>query len=292
MVKIVTCTGNFRKKQFFKVIDKIFNFFKNKKNYIILLTDEFKGIDLDCYIDSNIEINTFDNCISRSDYIFSIGGDGTILSTVRKLGNKQIPVLGIHIGNLGFLAQTTDINLNKTLDHIIKNDYSIDKRIILSVQINNKETFFALNDAVVDHGSSGRILKSRLTIDEKHSNNYTSDGIIISTPTGSTGYSLSSGGPIIMPDLDVFNITPISSHSLSARPIVISSKSFIKIGFTDDFEDAALTIDGQQRIKLKRSDIITVRKSSHYAHLIMLPFNDYISTLKEKLYWSGASKKD
>ena len=292
MVKIVTCTGNFRKKQFFKVIDKIFNFFKNKKNYIILLTDEFKGIDLDCYIDDNIEIDTFNNCISRSDYIFSIGGDGTILSTVRKLGNKQIPVLGIHIGNLGFLAQTTDINLNKTLDHIIKNDYSIDKRIILSVQINNNEFFFALNDAVVDHGSSGRILKSRLTIDEKHSNNYTSDGIIISTPTGSTGYSLSSGGPIIMPDLDVFNITPISSHSLSARPIVISSKSFIKIGFTDDFEDAALTIDGQQRIKLKRSDIISIRKSSHYANLIILPFNDYISTLKEKLYWSGASKKD
>ena len=292
MVKVITCTGNFRKKQFFKIIDKISDFFKNKKNYIILVTDEFKGIDLDHYIDNNIEINTFDNCISRSDYIFSIGGDGTILSTIRKLGNKQIPVLGIHIGNLGFLAQTTDINLNKTLDHIIKNDYSIDKRIILSVQINNNKFFFALNDAVVDHGSSGRILKSRLTIDEKHSNNYTSDGIIISTPTGSTGYSLSSGGPIIMPDLDVFNITPISSHSLSARPIVISSKSFIKIGFTDDFEDAALTIDGQQRIKLKRSDIISVRKSSHYANLIMLPFNDYISTLKEKLYWSGASKKD
>ena len=178
MVKVITCTGNFRKKQFFKVIDKISDFFKNKKNYIILLTDEFKGINSDYYID-NIEINTFDSCISRSDYIFSIGGDGTILSTIRKLGNKQIPVLGIHIGNLGFLAQTTDINLNKTLDHIIKNDYSIDKRIILSVQINNNENFFALNDAVVDHGSSGRILKSKLTIDGKHSNNYTSDGICL-----------------------------------------------------------------------------------------------------------------
>jgi NAD+ kinase len=292
MVKIVTCTGNFRKKQFFKVIDKIANFFENKKNYVILLTDEFKGIDLDLDINDKIEIDTFENCVSKSDYIFSIGGDGTILSTVRKLGSKQIPVLGIHIGSLGFLAQTTDKNLNKALDCIIKDNYSIDKRIILSVQINNNKTFFALNDAVVDRGSSGRILKSRLTIDEKHSNNYTSDGIIISTPTGSTGYSLSSGGPIIMPELDVFTITPISSHSLSARPIVISAKSFIKIGFTDNFEGAALTIDGQQRIELKRSDIISIRKSSHYANLLMLPFNDYIATLKEKLYWSGASKKD
>ena len=223
--------------------------------------------------------------------IFSIGGDGTILSTVRKLNRNQIPVLGIHIGNLGFLAQCTEDSLLDALNCIKSNDYENEKRIILELEVNNNQKYYALNDIVVDHGSSGRILKTKVYIDENHINDYESDGIIISTPTGSTGYSLSSGGPIITPELDVLNITPISSHSLSARPIVLPSHKNINIKFTDQFIDAAITVDGQERIDLYRESQISIKKASHLAILIKLPFNSYISTLKEKLGWSGKSKE-
>ena len=287
---VITCTGNYRKKQFFDIVNQIAIFFKNHSDYKILLSDEYLSKDIKPSLSKNIIINTFNDCIKDSDLIFSIGGDGTILSTVRKLNRNQIPVLGIHIGNLGFLAQCTENSLLDALNCIKSNDYENEKRIILKLEINNQK-HYALNDIVVDHGSSGRILKTKVYIDKKHINDYESDGIIISTPTGSTGYSLSSGGPIITPELDVLNITPISSHSLSARPIVLSSDKNISIKFTDQFIDAAITIDGQERIDLYRESQISIKKANHLAILVKLPFNSYISTLKKKLGWSGKSKE-
>ena len=255
-----------------------------------MLSDEYLSKDIKPSLSKNIIINTYNDCIKDSDLIFSIGGDGTILSTIRKLNGKQIPVLGIHIGNLGFLAQCTEDSLLDALNCVKSNDYENGKRIILKLEINDQK-HYALNDIVVDHGSSGRILKTKVYIDKKHINDYESDGIIVSTPTGSTGYSLSSGGPIITPELDVLNITPISSHSLSARPIVLSSDKKISIKFTDQFIDAAITIDGQERIDLYRESQISIKKANHLAILIKLPFNSYISTLKKKLGWSGKSKE-
>ena len=177
------------------------------------------------------------------------------------------------------------------MDCIKSSNYKTEQRIILELEIDNNDKYYALNDIVVDHGNSGRILKTKVYIDKKHINDYESDGIIINTPTGSTGYSLSSGGPIITSELDVFNITPISSHSLSARPIVLSSNKHITIGFTDQFIDAAITVDGQERINLSKKSQICIKKANHLAVLIKLPFNNYISTLKEKLGWSGKSKE-
>ena len=139
--------------------------------------------------------------------------------------------------------------------------------------------FYALNDAVIDHGDSGRVLKTKLYISNKHLNNYESDGIIISTPTGSTGYSLSSGGPIISPNLNLLTITPICSHSLSARPIVLPADSLINVKFTDDFLNASLTIDGQERFTLDKNTIVSISKAK------------YLSTLKDKLHWSGNSRE-
>lgn len=125
---------------------------------------------------------------------------------------------------------------------------------------------------------------------DHHINNYEGDGIIICTPTGSTGYSLSSGGPIVHSNLDVITITPISSHSLSARPIVLPSFWNIKVDFPDHFIDASLTIDGQSRINLSKDNIISISKAKFKAKLIVLPFYNYLNTLKEKLHWSGNSR--
>ena len=288
---IITCTGNYRKKQFFDIVNQIAIFFKNHSDYKILLSDEYLSKDIKPSLSKNIIINTFNDCIKDSDLIFSVGGDGTILSTIRKLNANEIPVLGVHIGNLGFLAQCTEDSLLDALNCIKSNNYKKEKRIILELKVDNNKNYYALNDIVVDHGSSGRILKTKVYINKNHINDYESDGIIINTPTGSTGYSLSSGGPIISPELDVINITPISSHSLSARPIVLSSDKIVRIKFTNQFIDAAITIDGQERIDLSQESKISIKKANHSAILIRLPFNSYISTLKEKLGWSGNSKK-
>ena len=287
---VITCTGNYRKSHFFNIVNIIADFFNDKSNYKIFLSNEYLSKDIKPNLSKNIISNNFNDCIQSSDLIFSIGGDGTILSTVRKLHQNQIPVLGIHIGSLGFLAQCTEKTLIEALNCIKSNNYKNDKRIMLELKSDNKK-YYALNDIVIDHGNSGRILKTKVYIDNKHINDYESDGIIINTPTGSTGYSLSSGGPIITPELDVFNITPISSHSLSARPIVLSSEKNISIKFTNEFIDAAITVDGQERIHISKNSSIYIKKANYSALLIKLPFNDYISTLKEKLGWSGNSKE-
>ncbi len=289
---IIACTGNYRKSQFFNVVNSISSYFINNNLDIdIMLSNDFtKELDAPD-LNKTIKVDSFLNCINSSDLVLSIGGDGTILSTIRRIGNNSIPVLGIHIGNLGFLAQATKENIDKALDCLVNKNYKIEARLLLEVKIKNNgnKTYYAFNDVVIDHGNSGRILKSRVYVNGSHINNYESDGIIINTPTGSTGYSLSSGGPIISPNLNVVNITPISSHSLSARPIVLSSDSCIDIKFTEKFNDAALTIDGQERVNLSKEHIISINKAPYNANLIILPFNNYISTLKEKLGWSGNS---
>lgn len=294
-IKTITCTGNFRKEKFFSIINMIADFFDKNgmfDNQIkLMLSDEFTKHVMNENLNKNVQIDTFENCIKCSDLIMSIGGDGTILSTVRKLSENQVPILGIHIGNLGFLAQSTEKTLNEALKCIKEDNYKIQDKFLLKANINNKTTYYhAFNDVVIDHGNSGRVLKTKVYNDNTHINNYEGDGIIISTPTGSTGYSLSSGGPIIHSELDVVTITPISSHSLSARPIILSSKSNIKVNFSDNFIDASLTIDGQTRINLKKSDEIFISKSKLYAQIVVLPFYNYFTTLKEKLHWSGNSR--
>ena len=294
-LKKITCTGNFRKEKFFKIVDIISNYFDAahlSRDFKLMLTNEFETQNQSVKVHKNINIDTFDNCIEGSDLIFSIGGDGTILSTVRKLSKKTVPILGIHIGNLGFLAQSTESTLIDALDCIMNNDYTIQDKILLKVKIEGDlhNTYYAFNDAVIDHGNSGRILRTSVYNNNDHINDYEGDGIIICTPTGSTGYSLSSGGPIVHSDLDVMTITPISSHSLSARPIVLSSNSNIKVKFSNNFTDAALTIDGQTRIDLVEKDIISISKANFNAKLVQLPFYNYMTTLKEKLHWSGNSR--
>ena len=294
-LKKITCTGNFRKEKFFKIVDMISNYFDiahSNKGIKLMLTNEFETQNKTVQVNQNINIDTFDNCIEDSDLIFSIGGDGTILSTVRKLSKKTVPILGVHIGNLGFLAQSTESTLIDALDCIMNNDYRIQDKILLRIKIegDSNKIYYAFNDAVIDHGNSGRILKTSVYNNNDHINDYEGDGIIVCTPTGSTGYSLSSGGPIVHSDLDVMTITPISSHSLSARPIVLSSDSNIKVKFSNNFTDAALTIDGQTRIDLVEKDIISISKANFNAKLVQLPFYNYMTTLKEKLHWSGNNR--
>jgi len=290
--KTITLTGNFRKNKFFPIISKISDYFSKNENFKLLLSDDFLKDNSLKVSHSNIKIDSFENCISQSDYVFSIGGDGTILSTIRKLEGKQIPVLGIHIGNLGFLAMSTEETLKKALNHFVANEFEIKNKILLKIHKESQpnKVNYSFNDVVIDHGNSGRVLKTIVSNKNEHINDYEGDGIIICTPTGSTAYSLSSGGPIVHSDLDVLTITPISSHSLSARPIVLPKDSLIKIEFSKSFVGASLTIDGQIRKDLNINDKIIVSKASISAKIIFMPYYSYIKTLKEKLHWSGNSR--
>ena len=233
----------------------------------------------------------FSEILEQCKIVCAIGGDGTILSTVRRMQQKMIPVMGIHIGGLGFLSECTEENLENSLEYIFKEEYSISQRMLLEVKVKSRteedEIFYALNDIVIDHGPSGRVLKAELQVSGHYLNTYEGDGVIIATPTGSTAYSLSAGGPIIYPSIDTILVTPICPHSLSARPIVLQPDEVITLRFPDPFDGIALAVDGQIRITVDNDSRIKISRSKNPAQLVSLPANGYFKTLRTKMGWSG-----
>ena len=276
------CTGNFNKASFYTIIEKLDVFFK-KNNFELMLD---KKIPYDSSSLTKYDLSTIAN---ESDLLITIGGDGTILSTIRELGDKKIPIFGIHIGGLGFLTQTNSENCLDSLNEILQNRFSTVDRMLLKTVVDgkNKQSFYALNDIVIDHGNSPRILETNISISNTHLNKYKSDGIIICTPLGSTAYSLSAGGPIITPWLDVISLTPICPHSLSARPILLPSDDTVLIQFNEEQIGMKITIDGQISFEIDYTTKITVSKSKNMARFIKLDDSDYFLTLRSKMGWSG-----
>tara|TARA_B100000131_G_scaffold117497_1_gene114318 strand:- start:1201 stop:2052 length:852 start_codon:yes stop_codon:yes gene_type:complete len=276
------CTGNFNKASFYTIIEKLDVFFK-KNNFELMLD---KKIPYDSSSLTKYDLSTIAN---ESDLLITIGGDGTILSTIRELGDKKIPIFGIHIGGLGFLTQTNSENCLDSLNKILQNKFSTVDRMLLKTVVDgkNKQSFYALNDIVIDHGNSPRILETNISISNTHLNKYKSDGIIICTPLGSTAYSLSAGGPIITPWLDVISLTPICPHSLSARPILLPSDDTVLIQFNEEQIGMKITIDGQISFEIDYTTKITVSKSKNMARFIKLDDSDYFLTLRSKMGWSG-----
>ena len=230
-----------------------------------------------------------DDIAESCDILFSIGGDGTMLSTIRRLGKNSIPVMGIHIGGLGFLSECTQKNYLTGINHVLSHKYNVSTRMILEVCINQdkEETYFGLNDIVIDHGNTSRLLKTQINVGDEFLNTYESDGIIFSTPTGSTAYSLSAGGPIVMPGLNVITVTPICPHSLSARPIALSAELEIEARFFEEQSSISITVDGQVSIPVDYATRIIIKKSDYSAKLIRLPNNSYFQTLRKKMGWQG-----
>ena len=287
---IIGCTGNYRKEEYSTILQEIHRILKNKKNVeLVVSSDMIKGSENNISVDyAFIE---FSEMIKKCDIIFAIGGDGTILSTVRRLEGNMKPIMGIHIGGLGFLSECTEENLEDSIQSVINDEYIISHRMLLEVHIipenDTAQTLWALNDIVVDLGPSARMLKVKAEVSDHYLNTFEGDGIIISTPTGSTAYSLSAGGPIIYPSMDSITVTPICPHSLSARPIVLQSKEIIKLSFPEAYEGISLSIDGQIKISIDNQTQIQIRKASHTAELVSLPNNGYFKTLRTKMGWSG-----
>jgi len=234
--------------------------------------------------------------ISDMDLIVSVGGDGTMLKSSKLASKHNVPITGINKGRLGFL---TDINpdlVSAVLKEIIQGDYQTESRILLEVRIlnNNKERFIghAINDLVVNKTKTGRMINVLTSIDGNYVNSNQGDGYIVSTPTGSTAYSLSCGGPIINPNSDTFLLVPIAPHTLTNRPMVISSSCDIKLEFTDQNDDLIeISLDGEIISEISDGDCIIISKSDSTVEFIHPSQYDYYETLRSKLFW-GHDKRN
>ncbi len=246
---------------------------------------------------SIIDISDKDETESLSaDLAFVFGGDGAILAACRKLNGRQIPIIGVHLGKFGFLAELTPQEIRPSLDKIFAEEYVISQRMLMTCQVIRSEQIIkktiGLNDAVISRPSLSRLISIKLFIDGKGVTMYSSDGLIVSTPSGSTAHSLSAGGPIVTPDLDAFIITPICPHTLTNRPLVVSSDSKIEMELISECEGVGLTIDGQIYSDIIAGDKILVEKAKERLQLVDTQTRTFYDVLRGKLNWGGQPTYD
>lgn len=223
----------------------------------------------------------------ESDFIIVLGGDGTLLGASRKIAKYETPILGVNLGRLGFLTEVELQDLYSVMEKIFAGDYAIEKRMMLEAIVINKgvpvETFYGLNDVVLSKGTFERIIRLKTYVDANYLNTYSADGIIISSPTGSTAYSLSAGGPIVNPQTNLLIITPISPHSLYTRSVIVSEKEKVSIEVENDNNNVVLTVDGQQRYKLSNGDSIVVNRADFDVNFIKVNNVTFYDVLRKKI---------
>ena len=242
----------------------------------------------------NIEIKIYYDCRGLNsdknpgiDMLVSLGGDGTMLNSAREVSKFKIPILGVNIGTLGFLTAVEILDFEMALDAISKDNYSVEERMMLNcvVKQNNREELRALNDIVISKSTLSRIVRYDIEINNIFYSSFKGDGIIISTPTGSTAYSLSAGGPIIYPTLDLISITPICPHTQGMRTMIFKASDKIKINIKIGNEKIYITSDGQQSLQLKEGAEINITEDCFKCYIIRLDGYDYFDILRKKIMW-------
>ncbi|MFT5122130.1 MAG: NAD+ kinase [Kiritimatiellia bacterium] len=224
------------------------------------------------------------------DLLMTLGGDGTLLRAVRQLCGVAVPVIGVNLGNLGFMTATVDEELAATLASLKAGDFTISERTMIACRIgDSEETHIALNDVVLAWGPSASIAHIHVSIDDIPVTTYSCDGLIISTPTGSTGHSLSAGGPIVHPNTPGFVLNVICPHTMSTRPVIVPDNSRIKAVISGNSKPLILAVDGQVTADLNPGDELHLQKTEVGARFIQLPGYDYFSALRNKLNWRGSS---
>lgn len=281
--------ANTEKKEFWDLFPKLMSWFRERKQDVFLTT-RIVGMLKDASQFSYSVIRSAKE-FSAVDFVVAMGGDGTILSAARAVGSTQTPILGVHLGGFGFLAEGSVGKLYSRLQYVINNEYIIFSRMVLQAEIGDerKKIFHSLNDLVIDRGESYRLMRCTLSMNGRLITSYSADGLIISTPTGSTAYNLSAGGPVVAPWLSLFTVTPICPHSLSSRPIVLPSQEELTITFPDAEAELRMTLDGQVQEKVKGSEVISIRKASYDVKMITFEDRDYFHTLRTKMGWGQAN---
>ncbi len=226
---------------------------------------------------------------AKADMIVVLGGDGTLISVARQVGEREVPIMGVNLGSLGFLTEITLDGLYPALESYLRGDYKVSDRMMLKVTLlrDGREVCAheALNDVVINKGAPAKIITLDASVNGSFLATFKADGLIMSSPTGSTGYSLSATGPIIDPSIDCILITPICPHTLTNRPLVVAAERMISVTLDSMMENVMLTIDGQVGVKLDYGDVITVRRAEHRTRLVMSSDTDYFEVLRNKLKW-------
>jgi NAD+ kinase len=225
--------------------------------------------------------------IKSSDFVISIGGDGTMLSTAFAVRNSSTPILGVNIGKLGFLAEFDIDSFSEFIPEIKSNKYVIEERMALIGSIEEASSFelYAINDIVIDKGPWQKMIELTVKVDDDYVSTFSADGVIIATPTGSTGYSLSTGGPIVNPRADVITLSPIAPHTLTMRPLVLSSKQRISVIVKSPHQKIQVSCDGQRVYSYNSPSNINILKSAQPFRLVHSSKTNYFEILRNKLYW-------
>ncbi|MCB4792153.1 MAG: NAD(+)/NADH kinase [Elusimicrobia bacterium] len=237
-----------------------------------------------------IPISSSNQNVKNLDFALTLGGDGTMLKASRMLSIHKIPVLGINLGALGFMAETDSREVYSLLPAIVEGSYKIQKRMMLDITIKTgKKTIkhLALNDIIIHSGSKARVITITAKVNDEFIGDYIGDGLIVSSPTGSTAYSLAANGPIVHPNLSLFILTPICPHTLTQRPLIISSKYTINLSMDpkNKQSESIVSIDGQINYELGINDLIFIKEAKNPLKLIVNPNSKYLKVLRTKLKW-------
>ncbi|MGI6778066.1 MAG: NAD(+)/NADH kinase [Acetivibrionales bacterium] len=272
---------------------------KNLK-YTKILIESLKkrGADIkacsDILRETNIKAEGLDEegVFDNSDIIICLGGDGSFLGVARKVYKRNIPILGINLGALGFLTEVEKKDIDKAVECIIGGKYSIEERMMLETEILREDRILgkdiALNDVVISRGALSRILHVSTYINGTFVDSFPGDGLIVSTPTGSTGYTLSTGGPIVEPDVDIIIVSPICPHILYSRSFITTGDRTVKAVIQENYSHSAMvTVDGQKGYEVRGGDVVTVKKSEYKVKLVRINTRNFFNILRSKIYYRG-----
>lgn len=278
---IISYNSNFPVKDF---IERVIRWAIANKHQIYISESVFAICSDTCEHLPKIVIDD-EEAINAADVVISVGGDGTLLRAARLVVGKNKPILGINIGRLGFLANINQDKIENALEYTTNGQYEIDKRQLLKADLSDGTTHYALNEFLFSKGPKGSMITIDAYYDDIFINKYWSDGLIIASPTGSTAYNMSAGGPIIMPGTDVMVLNPINPHTLTTRPLVLSSSRPLTIKADIKNQEVIFSKDGEIADIVGDELVVKIHKSKHAIDLIKLPGQTYFDTLRNKLMW-------
>ena len=286
-------TGNTAKNQLWKPVAQLVTWLMGQDLDFALHEDVATGLqERDLLDDAVCDEYRCGALAEEADLLFSFGGDGTLLRSAHEIGPSGIPILGVNMGRLGFLADIEGGRIQDAIRQIEKGDYRVEPRLTLSAELDGADELassWALNEVAIDRSGPAGLISMEVSVDGGKLNTYWADGLIVATPTGSTAYSLAVGGPIITPESDVIVLTPIASHSLTVRPIVLPASSEIEVRVTSGERPYVFATDGRSTMVEDDAPALTIRQADHRIHLVKLPGQHYFQTLRNKLMW-GAHK--
>ena len=261
----------------------------NERGITLLGGPEIESERIEQETGCSVQVVEQNQLATRVDLILVLGGDGTMIATARMVGDADVPVMGVNFGGLGYLAEFRIEELFDALESILKGQYKLEKRVMLAVELFRGEEHVrgnrVLNDVVINKSALARIIEIEAYLNQQFVNSFRADGLIISTPTGSTAYNLSAGGPVIYPSMNAIVITPICPFTLSNRPIVVPDDAEIELRLKTEQEEVALTLDGQVGFPLKVEDRVVIRKSRTTFNLVQPMNRNYFEVLRDKLRW-------